>query len=213
MQSTFVKMVQSQFQFLINDFGFILSSVTESPRGDYWEGDVQYTSRAAWINVNCTRGESPSVWVGRTQDKEKHSLPIQVIYEYMTLSKEEKRIVLSFSEGRQAVSLLNKKQLARLISLPDNVEERMSLQLENYARYLRDYAMPFLQGDFSQWLAIWEYHVEKLIVEHKRAGRPEFVPIVTTDDNGQLRITGKQHVFKDNLDYVGELRSEPNVDA
>jgi len=213
MQRTFVKMVQSQFQFLINDFGFTLSSGTESPRGDFWEGDVQYMTKATWLNVNCTRGESPSVWVGRTKDKKKHSLPIQVIYEYMTLSKEEKRIVLSVSEGRRAVSLLNKKQMAHLVSLPDNVEERMSLQLESYARYLREYAMPFLIGDFSQWLAIWEYHIDKLAVEHKRAGRPEFVPIVTTDDNGQLRITGKQHVFQESLDYIGELRSEPNANA
>lgn len=212
MQRTFVRTVQEQFQFLVNDFGFTLSLATDSPRGDYWEGDVQYITTATSINVNCTRGESPSVLVGRTQDDKKYWLPIQVIYEYMTLSKEEKKIVLSVSEGRQAASLLNKKQLARLISLPDTVEARMNLQLETYANYLREYAMPFLMADFSQWLAIWEYQVEKLTVEHNRAGRPEFVPIVATDDKGQLRVIGKQHVFKESLDYIGELKSGQNTD-
>ena len=210
MERTFVKMVQSQFQFLENDFGFTLSSATESPRGNYWEGDVQYMTKATWINLNCTRGESPSVWIGRTQDNKKHVLPIQVIYEYRTLSEEEKRIVLSISEGRQAASLLNKKQLAHQISQSHNVEERMNLQLETYAAYIREYAMPFLKGDFSQWLSIWEYHVEKLKVAHARTGRPEFVPIVATDDNGKLRVIGKQSVFKENVDYISELRSEQN---
>ena len=210
MQRTFVKMVQSQFQFLVNDFGFTLSSTTESPRGDHWEGDVQYMTKETWIDLNCTRGESPSVWVGRAKDKKKHFLPIQVIYEYMTLSEEEKRIVLSISEGRQAASLLNKKQLAQLISQSHGVEERMNLQLETFARYLREYVMPFLKGDFSQWLSIWEYHVEKLRVEHIRAGRPEFVPIVAADEKGQLRVIGKQSVFKEDADYISELKSERN---
>jgi hypothetical protein len=212
MQTTFVKIVQNHFSFLIRDFGFSLSSATESPRGDQWEGDVQYTTNTALINLNCTRGEQPSLWIGRVQDKKGHLLPIQVIYEYMSLSSEEKKIVLSPSEGRQAAILLNKKQLSHLIRLPDNLEEKMNLQLENYARYLREYAIAFLKGDFSQWLAIWEYQVEKLTVEHTRVGRQEFVPIVANDENGHLRVIGKQHIFKESLDYIRQLKSERGAD-
>lgn len=213
MQETFIKIVENHFQFLVRDFEFTLYSATESPRGDYGEGDVKYVTKTTLVNLNCTRGEQPSLWIGRTQDKKQHWLPIQVIFEFMSLSSDEKRIVLSHSEGRQAANLLNKKQLAHLISLPDNLDEKMNVQLENHARYLREYAMPFLKGDFSQWLAIWEYHVEKLTAEHVRAGRPEFVPVVATDSNGQLRVMGKQHVFKESLDYVSELKSDENTDS
>src|SRR5687767_6211205 len=140
MQNTFVKIVQNHFCFLINDFGFTLSSSTESPRGDNWEGDVKYKTKTTLINLNCTRGEYPSMWIGRTQDKKEHSLPIQVIYEYMTLSKEEQELVLSLPGGRQAAILLNKKQLAQLIPKTQNIEDRMNIQLEAYASYLREYA-------------------------------------------------------------------------
>lgn len=208
MQLTFVKIVQNHFSFLVRDFGFILSSATESPRGEQLEGDVQYISNVTLININCTRGEQPYLWLGRVQDGKRHLLPLQVIYEYASLSNEQKSIVLSPSEGRQAASLLNKKQLPRFVSLSDDKEERVKLQLENYARYLREYALPFLKGDFSQWLEIWEYQVEKLTVEYSRTGRSEFVPIVATDENGQLRVTGKQHVFKESLDYISALKGE-----
>jgi hypothetical protein len=213
MQMTFAKIVQRHFQFLVDEFGFSLLVATESPRGAHWEGDVQYMTQATLIDLNCTRGELPSLWIGRTKDEKKYLLPIQVIYEYMTLTNQEKRIVLSISEGRQASQILNKKQLAHPLPQSDNMEEKIGIQLEIYARSLREYTMPFLKGDFFQWLAIWEYHVEKLTVENTRDGLPEFVPIVITDDNGQLRVTGNQHVFKQNLDYISELKGEQNAAA
>jgi hypothetical protein len=48
-------------------------------------------------------------------------------------------------------------------------------------------------------------------VENKRAGRPEFVPIVRADEKGQLKIIGKEPVLKKGLDYIEELKNEHNV--
>jgi hypothetical protein len=210
MQETFVKIVQHNFQFLITEFGFMLSKAMESPRGEQWEGNVQYMTNLAFIDLSCTRGELPSLGIGRTKDKGSHLLSIRVIHEYMNLSMEEKRAVLSASEGRQADIILGRKQLLGPTLRSDSMEERNKLQLDAYTKCLYEEALPFLKGDFSQWLAIWEYHVEKLIVENTRAGQPEFVPVVRTDDSGQRRVIGKQPLFKKSLDYIKELQDEQN---
>ena len=109
-----------------------------------------------------------------------------------------------FTTGQQ------KNQLINLVPQSNSVEERRELQIDVYARCLRQYASHILRGDFSNWLKIWEYHIEKLTVENTRAGRPEFIPIVTTDSNGQFKVTGKQPVFKKALDYIQELKDEHN---
>ncbi|MGE5375671.1 MAG: hypothetical protein ACM3XO_11500 [Bacteroidota bacterium] len=208
MQNIFIKMVQQYFEFLLKDFEFTLISAIDSPRGENWEGNVQYVSKTTYIEISSTRGENPSLWIGRTKDKEKHLLPMQIIYEYMNLSDNEKKIVLSVSEGKQASSILSKKQLLYQVPTLDSIEERKKLQIEIYARSLRQSGLSFLVGDFSQWLEIWEYHFTKLTVENTRAGRSEFVPIVVNDENGKLKIIGKQYLFEKTITYIAELKKE-----
>ena len=208
MQMTFVKIAMRHFQFLESEFGFSLASAKESPRGEAWEGILQYATKTTNVELSCTRGEHPTLRLGRTRDEKKYLLPLQVIYEYLTLSNEEKRVVLSILEAKQANTILRNKQLADLMPKPDSVKDRFELQLNNYAQYLREYGKPLLKGDFSQWPAIWEYHIMKLSVENVRAGRPEFVPIVIADEHGKNRVVGKQSIFQQSLDYVHKLREE-----
>lgn len=211
MERSFVEMVQNKFQFLISEFGFKQKAVQESPRGERLEGTVQYTTEKTYIDINLTRGEIPSLWLGRAKDKGRQLLPIQVIYEYMNLSNDEKKIVLSSKVSRQVDSILREKQLLNLVLQSDDVNEKKELQLDLYAQSLREYALPLLKGNFSNWLTLWEYHVAKLIAENTRAGRQELVPIVVTDENGQLRVVGQQHVFKDALEYIQHLKNEQNA--
>ena len=75
-------------------------------------------------------------------------LPIQVVFEYMNLSDNEKRIVLSVSEKRQAAAILSKKQLLPVIPQSVSIEERLELQLESYAKGLREYTYPLLEVIF-----------------------------------------------------------------
>lgn len=208
MKKTFAGLTQNYFQFLIDEFHFALLLATESPRDEPWEGNVQYATKSTYVEINCTRGEIPSLWLGRTKDQKKQLMPIQEIYEYMNLSEEEKRIVLAVSEERRAIDILHHKQLLLQTSHSNDPEKRMQIQLISYAHCLRSFAFPFLRGDFSQWLGVWEYHVEKLVVENARAGRPEFVPVVVTDTSGQNRVIGKQSVFKKSLEYIKELKDE-----
>jgi hypothetical protein len=111
---------------------------------------------------------------------------------------------------RSFVSILANKQLIRQDLNIENVDERKKLQVELFAKSLRHYGIPFLRGNFSQWLSLWEYHIEKLTIENVRAGRPDFVPIVVTDDKGQLKVIGKESPFKKSLDYIDELKEEQN---
>lgn len=208
METSFVEMVQNKFQFLINDFGFKQVTAQESPRDERWEGAVQYTTEKTYIDLNLTRGETPSLLIGRAKDKRRHLLPIQVIYEYINLTDEEKRIVLNSRVSRQVAILLREKQFSNLVPQTGDVNEKKELQLDIYVWSLREYASPMLRGDFSKWLGIWEYQVGKLTAENRRAGRPEFVPMVVTDSNGQLKVVGQQPVFKDALDYIQELKNE-----
>lgn len=210
MKITFAGLVQYQFQFLVNEYAFTLLVATESPRGEFWEGDVQYETPSTYIKLSCTRGETPSLWLGRTKDQKENLMPIQVIYEYVNLSEEQKRIVLTVSEERRARSILRDKQISHLISQSGSTEENVRTHLTNYANCLRNFGAPFLKSDFSLWLDIWEYHIKKLVVENARAGRPEFVPVVVTDKSGQNRAIGKQSVFKKSLDYINELKNETN---
>jgi hypothetical protein len=217
MQINFVKAVQHHFEFLLSDFGFTLLSASESPRGERWEGNVRYISDTTYLELNCSRGENPSLWIGRIKEKdgEKHLLPIQIIYEYMTLTDDEKTTILSNPDARQAAGILANKQLIRQVPNIENIDDRKTIQIELFAKSLRQYGLPFLRGDFSQWLGIWEYHVRKLTIENTRAGRPASVPVVITDDKGQLKVIGKESPFKKSLDYINELKEEqspkPNI--
>ncbi|HET6597669.1 MAG TPA: hypothetical protein VFG81_18740 [Anaerolineales bacterium] len=211
MQKTFVKTSQHYFKFLVNEFGFILKIVMESPRGEPWEGMLQYGTDTTLVDINCTRGEIPSLAIGRAKDGNNYMLPIQVIYEYMSLSPDEKRTILSISEASQAVTILSRKQLVRDIPQSTSAEEKQELILDAYAKYLREHIFFLLQGDFSRWKEFWEYHVSKLTTENARAGRSEFVPVVVTDDNGQFKVIGKQHVFQKGLDYINQLKDEQDI--
>ena len=213
MKITFAGLAQNYFQFLVDEFHFTLLLATESPRDEPWEGNVQYATKTTYVEVNCTRGEMPALWLGRTKDQKRYLMPIQVIYEYISLSEDEKKIVLTVSEERRAISILHDKQLPLQSSQSNDAEEHMRFQLINYANRLRNFASPLLRGDFSQWLGIWEYHLEKLVVENARAGRSEFVPVIATDKSGHNRIIGKQSVFKNSFDYINELKGEQHKAA
>ena len=208
MQATFVKTVQQYFQFLIDDFGFKLLKAISSPRDEPWEGNVQYVTSATLIDISMTRGDFPSLSIGRTKDMNKHLLPLQVAYEFVELNDEEKIAILSRFDGQQAAKILNNKQLLHVMSQVRDIDAEREFQIKTLAASLRKYALPLLQGDFSQWIATWEYQVDKLIAENARTGRPEFVPVVVADTDGKFKVTGKEHVFKKTLDYLQGLRDE-----
>ena len=229
MEKTFVQMVLEQFKYLIDKHSFDILSSVESPRGYRWEGGVKYATEKTYIDIDCTRGESPSFWIGRTKDVKRQSkmfqylLPIDLIYEYMTFSDEEKAIATSLLGSRKIQELLHHKQVYFQLPKTDDEAEQMELELSAYARIVEKYAKPFLRGDFSKWPAIWKYSVDKGIAEWIQPDRSEFARVAIPQGDGTYKTYGKQqfeqdsvdyvnqlkqHVYKDVLDYVAELKDE-----
>lgn len=208
MKNEFVKSVERDFQFLVNQFGFELLRSTASPRNDQWEGIVEYSTETTLIRIDCTRGGSPSVSIGRTKDGGNFLLPLQTIYEYSNLTKEDKEIIVSRSENKEASRILRDKQLYHLIPHSLDALERNPLVVKTFSDSTRKYALSLLRGDFAEWLSMWEYHAGKLIAENSRQGRPDSVPVVVTDESGKLRVVGKEPFLKKSLDYIKKLREE-----
>lgn len=208
MKPGFTDAARRRFRFLVDEFGFRLIAVRESPRGEPWEGELQYASHAARVHPGCTRGEVPGLWLGRAKDGGQHLVPVHVLYEYRHLSADEKKVVLSASGGRQAARILAERQPGRSVAGAATGAQRNTLLLTSYAACLREAGLPFLAGDFSEWLPLWEYHTGRLIAEHVRAGRPLDVPLVVSGPDGQLRVAGKEHVFREALEYIQQLKDE-----
>ncbi|WKZ35534.1 MAG: hypothetical protein QY332_18140 [Anaerolineales bacterium] len=78
--------------------------------------------------------------------------------------------------------------------------------LETYARLIRKYAEPLLLGDFSQWMAIWEYSVNRSVSDWIQPGRSEFPRFSVADKNGKHKIYGKEQFDEDPSDYIKQLR-------
>lgn len=208
MNMTFAQAAKYHFQFLENEFGFSLMVAKESPRGEPWEGLVTYATDATRIDLTCTRGEQPSLRLGRSRDNKKYFLPLQVIYEHVMLSEDEKHIVRFSEQEHEVARIIRKTQILSPIPASGSVVERIELQLSVYAKFVREHAQRFLKGDFSQWPAVWEYHINRLTAENVRAGRPTTIPLVKTGEDGKNYVVGTQHVFQQALDYINALREE-----
>lgn len=217
MKKIFVQIVKECFGFLIKDYGFEVLSAVESPRGHFWEGEVNYVTKTTYVYVECTRGETPSFYIGRVRDvdvaaginKISRMLPFNLIYEYLVTTDEEKDIITSCREPKRAAKIIYQdKYIGREIPSINNSEKKEELELEAYARLIGRYAKPFLLGDFSQWPEIWDYSVKKGIAQQIGYGRSEYVDVVVPDDSGKYRKIGKKHLYQDKLDYIKQLKAE-----
>jgi hypothetical protein len=214
MEKTFVQIAEQHFEYLTKDYSFEKILSEESPRDHRWEGWLEYCSKSTYIEIECTRGENPSISIGRKKDvinkdkKRQHLLSIDLIYEYATLTQPEKDTVTSLLERRKAGEILYKSQLFFQLPNADSFEQQMELRLAVYASFVRKYAQPFLRGDFSQWPEIWDYSVKKGIAQQVDYGRSEYIDVVVPDGNGKFRRVGKKHLYQDKLDYIKQLKAE-----
>ncbi len=217
MKKTFTQVTKETFEYLVRDYGFEILSAADSPRGHFWEGEVNYTTKMTYIYIECTRGEVPCFYVGRLKDvddadgvnKISHMLSFRLIYEYMVTTEEEKDVITSCRERRRASEIVYEdKYIGREIPAILDSEKKEELEVEVYAKLIRRYAEPFLLGDFSQWPEIWDYYVKKGIAEQVDYGRSEYVDVVVPDGNGKFRRVGKKHLYQEKLDYIKQLKAE-----
>lgn len=217
MKTTFAQIVKEKFKFLVHDYGFEILSCMESPRGHFWEGEVNYTTKLTYIYIECTRGEVPSFYIGRLKDidtdaginKTSHMLSLRLIYEYMVTTDEEKDVITSCRAPKRANKIVYEdKYIGREIPTILDSEKREETEVEVYAKLIQKYAKPFLLGDFSQWPQIWDYSVKKGIAEQVDYGRSEYIDVVVPDGDGKFRRVGKKHLYQEKLDYIKQLKAE-----
>jgi hypothetical protein len=213
MTLTFVERTKKHFLFLIEEYGFTLSHEKVADRDPEMEGIVKYDSQTTFVVIHGGMG-GVGVGFGRIKDSkgEKNflapSLTAGIVYEYKAFSAKERAIVLSFDpkDDAKASKLIDLKRLSWRGRL-DDVMGELERQLAEEARWLRKYANPFLRGDFSQWLEIYQYMVARQRAEYARrhGGKENVGLIMKRGEDGAMRKLGEKTLWQD---YLEELRKE-----
>lgn len=208
MINTFVEKVTKCFVFLAEEYKFDITFMENSKRGPEVEGLVVFSSKTTRVRVNGENG-GVGVGFGRVKDRVDQNLTPQIVYEFNKISEIEKRIVLShnMTDDKRARDIIWSKKLPSGSRL-DDMEQNVIRQLSEQAHWLQLYAEPFLRGDFSNWLEIFEYQVERMRGEYIRSGREEFVRKIGLGEDGKLLMLGKESTFQTSLDYLEQLRIE-----
>lgn len=197
-------MVMDYFRYLVTEYGFTVKKVEESERDPETEGRVELETSMTFVTVSSEQW-TVSVSVGRVQDdKYRFFLNPLILYEYNMLTIPDKKLVCSLDpkDDRQAKMIIRQISLPYKKSSSNSVFDDIAGQLSNYSKWLRQYAEPFLRGDFSQWLAIYEYRVSRMRAAHIRSGKEEFVRTTTRANDKRVSI------FQNNLDYLEKLKKE-----
>ncbi len=77
-----------------------------------------------------------------------------------------------------------------------------------HAYWIRQYADPFLRGEFSLWLAVHEYRLAKMIGEVRQSWKREISPrfVGLTEDRKAVYV--REHMFQNDIDYLARLKAE-----
>lgn len=204
MKASFFSMAMKHFQYLISEYGFTVNKVERSERDPVIEGRIEFETPYTFVTVS---GEQWGVGasVGRMKDdRYRFFLDPRTIYEYQSLTEAEKQLVCSFDrkDDRKARILMHQLKLIHHKNDSNSVVEDIESQLADYSKWLRQYAEPFLRGDFSRWLEIYEFTVNRQRAEYIRSGKEEMVR--TVGPNKDERIS----IFQGGLDYLVKLREE-----
>jgi hypothetical protein len=161
---------------------------------------------------NSVAGEwyGMEVSFGRAIDDRKFALSAELVHEFLSLTPEQRRTVCSLDpqHKHEAKLLIASKRLHYEKREFTNGAEKTEHQLIDHARWLRQYADPFLRGDFSLWLEIHEYKLARMIGElrqsWKREIRRRFVGLTPARKAGHVR----EHIFQRDVDYLARLKAE-----
>jgi hypothetical protein len=204
METNFFSMAMNHFQYLVTDYGFAVKKVEKSERVPEIDGRVEFETSTTFVTVSSEQWAAGAS-VGRAQDdKYRFFLNPLIIQEYFVLTASDKKLVCSLDpkDEQKAKMILYRVRLLHNKNTTNTAVEDINGQLFDYSIWLRQYAEPFLRGNFSQWLEIYEYKVSRLRAAHIRSGKEEFVR--TTGQNKNERIS----IFQNSLDYLEKLREE-----
>jgi hypothetical protein len=78
----------------------------------------------------------------------------------------------------------------------------------HHAYWIRQYADPFLRGDFSVWLEIHEYKLARMIGEVRQSGKREVKGRFVGLSPARKAIYAREHMFQSDVDYLARLKAE-----
>src|ERR671925_1702014 len=142
MEETFIKMASEQFQFLIDEYQFQVIKVYEHVQYDAKaEGYVEFQSPTTFVTV-AGGWYWNGVTFGRAKDDRKFALASEQVYEYLSMTPEERAMVCSHDpkDGRSASLLIASRRLQHEKKQHSDKIEEIRDKLADHARWLRQYA-------------------------------------------------------------------------
>jgi len=210
MQATFNTMVLEQFEYLVNKYNFRVEKDLQDDPDFRLEGLVEFQSPTTFVSV---AGEwyATEVRFGRVMDDRKFAISAELVHEFLSLTPEQRQIVCSLNprDKKEARQLIASQQLQYEKREFANDADRREHELMHYARWLRQYADPFLRGDFALWLAIHEYRLAKMIGEVRQSWKREIQSRFVGLTEGRKAMYVREHMFQSDVDYLARLRVEP----
>jgi hypothetical protein len=209
MQKTFNMMVIDQFGYLVSEYHFWLGKILDHDPDIMLEGFVEFQSPITFVSV---AGEwyGTEVSFGRVMDDRKFAISAELVHEFLSLTPEQRQIVCSpdprhKKEARQLIASQELQYEKREFA---NGADRREHELMQHARWIRQYADPLLRGDFSLWLAIYEYKLARMICEVRRSGKRDVSRRFVGLSAHRKAIYVKEHMFQSDVDYLARLKAQ-----
>jgi hypothetical protein len=209
MQKTFNMMVLEHFGYLVGEYNFQVDKILHNDPDVLREGFVEYQSPTTFVSV---AGEwyGMEVSFGRAIDDRTFSIYAELVHEFLSLTPEQRQIVCSRDprHKKEARQLIASQQLQYEKREFANGADRREHELMHHACWLRQYADPFLRGDFSLWLPIHEYKLARMIGEVRQSWKREIRRRFVGLAEGWKAVHVREHMFQSDVDYLARLKAE-----
>jgi len=209
MHATFNMMVIDHFGFLVSEYRFWIGKILDHDPGIMLEGFVEFQSPTAFVSV---AGEwyATEVKFGRVMDDRKFAISTELIHEFLSLTPEQRQVVCSLNprDKKEARQLIASQQLQYEKREIANDTDRREHESMHHACWIRQYADPFLRGDFSLWSAIHEYRLAKMIGEVRQSWKREVSRRFVGLTEGREAVFVREHMFQSDVDYLAQLKVE-----
>ena len=211
MTTGFLPLVHAAFNFLEDEYGLATMTEDEDKTRRFYGGFVSYASDRTVVTIAVDRGVLTSPAIGRAKDFGVSGglghINLDRIYEFTVSTPQERSRLASRDLGELKSawrSVVKERRLDLqhfgLVRIPaQTFESEIAAGLIAYARVLKEYADPYLRGDFSNWVELCEYEWHRLVagevVNNRRWGEELSV------ENVELRFPRLRA-------YLERLRSE-----
>jgi hypothetical protein len=209
MQETFNMMVIEHFGYLVSEYNFQVSKSLQNDPDFRLEGLVEFQSPTTFVFV---AGEwyGMEVRFGRVIDDRKFAISADLVHEFLSLTPEQRQIVCSRDPQyrHDAKLLVASKQLQHEKCEFTNGAEETEHEVIDHARWLRQYADPFLRGDLSLWFPIHEYRLARMIGEVRQSWKREIRRRFVDLTPARKAVYVREHIFQRDVDYLARLKAE-----